>query len=217
MNNSSKIILDLCSGTGAWSNPYRDAGYDVRLITLPEHDVRDYLPPKNVYGVLAAPPCTMFSLARTKAKTPRDLKKGMQIIRACYHIIWMCMEIQQHTAKRTLPIKFWAIENPYNGFLKNFIGKPALIFNPWEFGNPYKKATALWGNFNAPQKIYDKIEQVLSEDQISKAKTNSQLLPKFDQMKSKYISPENFGKLDRQARRAITPPGFAKAFFNANR
>lgn len=30
-----KIILDLCGGTGSWSKPYRDAGYDVRLITLP--------------------------------------------------------------------------------------------------------------------------------------------------------------------------------------
>ena len=26
-----KIILDLCGGTGAWSKPYKDAGYDVRL------------------------------------------------------------------------------------------------------------------------------------------------------------------------------------------
>lgn len=31
----SKIILDLCGGTGSWSKPYRDAGYDVRVITLP--------------------------------------------------------------------------------------------------------------------------------------------------------------------------------------
>lgn len=36
MDNSNKIILDLCGGTGAWSRPYKEAGYDVRLITLPE-------------------------------------------------------------------------------------------------------------------------------------------------------------------------------------
>jgi len=29
INNSSKIILDLCGGTGAWSKPYADAGYNV--------------------------------------------------------------------------------------------------------------------------------------------------------------------------------------------
>lgn len=27
----AKIILDLCGGTGSWSKPYRDAGYDVRF------------------------------------------------------------------------------------------------------------------------------------------------------------------------------------------
>jgi len=33
-----KIILDLCGGTGSWSKPYRDNGYDVRVITLPKYD-----------------------------------------------------------------------------------------------------------------------------------------------------------------------------------
>lgn len=50
-----KIILDLCGGSGAWSEPYRKAGYDVRLVTLPENDVRFYEPPLGVHGVLAAP------------------------------------------------------------------------------------------------------------------------------------------------------------------
>ena len=45
MENSQKIILDLCGGTGSWSKPYRDAGYDVRVITLPENDVCTYVPP----------------------------------------------------------------------------------------------------------------------------------------------------------------------------
>ena len=57
MKNSNKIILDLCGGTGSWSKSYRDNGYDVRNITLPKYDVRLYEPPKNVYGILAAPPC----------------------------------------------------------------------------------------------------------------------------------------------------------------
>ena len=45
MANSKKIILDLCGGTGSWSKAYKDAGYDVRLITLPDHDVTTYEPP----------------------------------------------------------------------------------------------------------------------------------------------------------------------------
>lgn len=39
-----KIILDLCGGTGSWSRPYREAGYDVRLVTSPSGDVRTYTP-----------------------------------------------------------------------------------------------------------------------------------------------------------------------------
>ena len=62
----SKIILDLCGGTGSWSKPYRDAGYDVRLVTLPDDDVRLYAPPKDVWGILAAPPCTEFSRAQAR-------------------------------------------------------------------------------------------------------------------------------------------------------
>ena len=79
--NSDKIILDLCGGTGAWSKPYKEAGYDVRIITLPEYDVRNYVPPL-AYGILAAPPCEQFSFAKTTGK-PRDLMKGMDIVRAC--------------------------------------------------------------------------------------------------------------------------------------
>lgn len=55
MDNKDKIILDLCGGSGSWSRPYKEAGYDVRLITLPEYDVLTYEPPENVYGILAAP------------------------------------------------------------------------------------------------------------------------------------------------------------------
>jgi len=35
-------------------------------------------------------------------------------------------------------------------------------------------------------------------------------------LQSKDIAPEFFGKYTRQERRAITPYGFAKAFYNAN-
>ncbi|HDL02490.1 MAG TPA: hypothetical protein ENH20_01500 [Candidatus Pacearchaeota archaeon] len=225
-----KIILDLCGGTGAWSKPYLEAGYSVRNITLPDYDVRTYNPPKNVYGILVAPPCTMFSLARTKAKKPRDLKEGMEIVRACLNIIWSCMEIRQDTRKKTLPLKFWALENP-NGMLKYFLGKPAFEFDPWQFGDEYKKKTYLWGWFNEPKKKFERIEVVMTKGQIEKHKTNSQKLPvfnpykslnpklqkKFDRLASREIAPEMFGKLSRQERRAITPAGFAKAFFEANR
>jgi hypothetical protein len=61
------------------------------------------------------------------------------------------------------------------------------------------------------------MDDVLTKEQIEKHKTNSQTLPKFDYMRSKDIHPEQFGKLDKQARRSITPAGFAAAFYQANK
>ena len=81
----SKIILDLCGGTGSWSRPYKEAGYDVRVITLPGHDVRLYAPPGNVYGILAAPPCTEFSYAKHfhgKGKYHHNFLQGLEIVSA---------------------------------------------------------------------------------------------------------------------------------------
>ena len=104
-----KIILDLCGGTGAWSKPYKEAGYDVRLITLPDHDVRVYEPPENVYGILAAPPCTEFSFAKNGCHRKRDFTAGLEIVRRVMEIIWLCR------IKGTL--KFWAFENPA-GYLR---------------------------------------------------------------------------------------------------
>ena len=210
--NKEKIILDLCGGTGSWSRPYKNAGYDVRLITLPDNDVRTYKPPENVYGILAAPPCTMFSLARTKAKIPRNLREGMECVKACLDIIWECQYKLKNPNARETTLKFWALENPY-AMLKFFLGKPAFVFDPWEFGDGYQKKTALWGKFNEPKKS----PTPMTEEMKKKAKTNSYLHTiKFDMLKSKDIHPEAFGKFDRQTRRSITPAGFAEAFYKAN-
>jgi len=197
----SKIILDLCGGTGAWSKPYKEAGYDVRLINLPDYDVRTYIPPDNVYGILAAPPCTKFSKATWYIKKKdRDFKLGMLVVRACLNIIWA---IQENGA----PLQFWALENPM-GYLNRFLGHPVYYFQPWWFGEKSflaTKRTYLWGYFKYPVRTIRKrtipfISPYSSKrDLVNKEKNNK-------------------GWLKANAeQRAITPPGFAKAFFEANR
>ncbi len=203
-----KIILDLCGGTGAWSKPYKDAGYDVRLITWPDNTVLCYTPPSNVYGILAAPPCTMFSHARTIAKEPRDTAAAMVTVYACLRIIWD-VQYGVKTGEKKTPLKFWALENPGHGILKNFLGKPAFEFNPYDFGDDHKKLTYLWGWFSDPKKHPG--NKLFANDHNHKA------LPKFDKMKTRDIAPEHYGKLTRQERRAITPARFAQAFFEANK
>lgn len=195
-----KIILDLCGGTGSWSKPYKDAGYDVRIITYPEFDVKTYEPPESVYGILAAPPCTMFSMARTVAKTPRDLKGAMKIVEACLQIIWKC---QTNDTR----LQFWALENP-KARLRWFLGKPPFTFNPYEFGDPHRKPTDIWGNFNTELK---RTPISLNPSQRKQSHLNLQELPKLPQ---NYKLPPDMNK--RQAARSITPTGFAQAFFKAN-
>ena len=209
-----KIILDLCGGTGSWSRPYQEAGYDVRNITLPKYDVREYHPPENVHGVLAAPPCDQFSFAKTTGK-PRDLKQGADIMFGCLRIIAECQYKLVSPYAKTTSLKFWALENP-NGLMKRFLGKSSFTFDPWEFGENYKKQTFLWGWFNDPKKFIKNINSAMTKEEIDLCKTNSRKLPKFDRLKTKEIHPEYYGKFTRQARRAITPAGFAKAFFKAN-
>jgi len=195
--DSTKIILDLCGGTGAWSKPYKDAGYDVRLITLPDNDVRTYEPPENVYGILVAPPCTMFSLARTRAKKPRDFNEGMETVEVCLQIIWKC--------RKQNKLAFWALENPM-GYLRQFLGKPPFHFNPWEFGDAYTKKTDIWGYFNFPIKKFTNIDQVMTEDQKLKCSINNRKLPSISMITGS----------KQQTARAITPQGFAQAFYKAN-
>ena len=189
---SNRIILDLCGGTGSWSKPYTEAGYDVRNITLPEYDVRLYTPPDNVYGILAAPPCTEFSRAKHfhgKGNYQHNFLQGLEIVSACMRVIL------------TSQPKFWALENPI-GYLARWLKEPQFIFDAWEFGGNYQKRTAIWGNFNLPTK------SVI---------TKPSGIVKFSILKSRDIAPEYFGVFDRQTRRAITPSGFAKAFFDTNK
>jgi site-specific DNA-cytosine methylase len=201
MSQRNKIILDLCGGTGAWSQPYKDAGYDVRVITLPLYDIKTYTPPSNVYGILAAPPCTMFSMARTVAKTPRDLRGAMEVVNACLRIIAEC----QYDGKR---LAFWALENP-KARLRWFLGKPALTFNPYDFGDAYRKPTDIWGNFNTELK---KTAVTLDPKQKKQSQLNVQSLQPIPE---DYLRDPNMSL--RAIARSITHPGFAEAFFKANK
>lgn len=205
MENKDKIILDLCGGTGSWSKPYRAAGYDVRVITLPMFDVTD---PDVVeqcvalkpYGILAAPPCTKFSRAAWNLKkSDRDFKEGMRCVRSCMEIIW---KVQENAA----PLAFWAMENP-QGYLYNFMGYPFFWFQPWMFGEKGFLATkriALWGYFKKPIKNTRKRTMPFISPHTSKR-------DKVDKQR------ENHAWYKASAEdRAKTPEGFAQAFFEAN-
>ena len=76
----------------------------------------------------------MFSIARTNAKTPRDLNEGMRLVKECLRIIWQCQCKQYVGNTKIMPLKFWAIENPATGFLGWFLGKPRFVYCQSEYG-----------------------------------------------------------------------------------
>lgn len=200
-----KLILDLCGGTGSWSEPYRKAGYTVKLITLPEYDVRtSFIDVKNVHGILAAPPCTMFSLARTTAKTPRNFQQGLSIVEACLRIVTR--------ARLYGKLKWWAMENPV-GYLRQFIGIPSFTFNPYDFGDPWTKPTDLWGYFRTPQFNYRRPEFNLDQAAV---KLRS-IAEKLNSDRGRSLTNRRpIVKLRTSDILAVTPPGFAYSFFKAN-
>ena len=206
LNNSNKIILDLCGGTGSWSKPYAEAGYDVRIITLPNYDVTTYVPPDEVYGILAAPPCTEFSPCNAiAAARERNPEEGMIVVNACLEII------------RSTKHKFWAMENP-SGLLKRYLGKPKLVFQPWEYGDAWTKRTDIWGDFNIPRKRFDNWDDV-PRLPIYCRKTREKPSLAFLHKSAQSLIPQFAGfvvNTDADLR-AITPPGFAKSFFEVNR
>lgn len=209
----NKIILDLCGGSGSWAKPYRDAGYEVHTITLPDNDVRTFhWTGPAVYGVLAAPPCESFSNARRGHPTynkAMDRETGVDIVSACLRIIKECDPV------------FWALENPATGDLEKYLGKPAMTFHPYEFGDGWAKKTALWGKFNKPEKKFNASNRPAPQPGLYvrpgrgypslafQHKSALKHIPQFAPF-AEYI------KTDYDLR-SITPPAFALAFFDANK
>lgn len=190
--NQDKIILHLCAKEGSDSKVYRDAGYDVRIIDE-EIGVENYVPPPNVYGIIANPPCTMFSQARVTPKTPRDLPEGMRLVKECLRIIWACQYRTISDFQKVSPLKFWVIENPATGSLRWFLGNPRFTYCHSEYGEVFTKKTALWGLFNIPQK------------------------PLLYIQCSPHRSLARHGSSGSQTdKRSNCPIDFAKAFFEAN-
>jgi hypothetical protein len=184
------VVLDLCGGTGSWSAPYRDAGYDVVVVDpssdVPgavREDVRLWRPPAGmvVRGVLAAPPCTHLSGSGARwweAKGVDALLDALSVVDACLRIVQL-----------TRPA-WWCLENPV-GRLSRYLGPPRDTFQPWHYGDPTTKRTCLWGCYQLP--VRTPVDPVLGG-------VVWRMGP----------SP------DRAKLRSITPPGFARAFADAN-
>lgn len=210
-----KTLISLFDYTGNWSKPFEEAGWNVIRHDLKtgEDIFRDSIPAAvadNVEfgpyaeGLIAAVPCTDFAGSGARwwkekdtAAAPYPENKDIDFDNRLDFFTFMVhctLYIKDLLLK---PGGFWSIENPVGRIHKLVpeLGKPLMYFNPCDFGDPYTKKTALYGNFNTNlQKTW--------------------VLPlEGSKMHSQYG-----GKSERtKALRSVTPKGFAKAFFEANK
>lgn len=213
MEANTRTILSLCDASGAWSQPYVDAGYKVVRVDMAHEpgvnqladnlwhtgcDITRMRWPDHweVHGVLAAPPCTTFCRPGSQHWAKMDLMgetdRDMQVWRECLRIAHMASS------------KFgawWALENPPGRHKKLMpeIGEPAWQFQPWEYGDPWSKQTYIWGTASKPE-VTDPVKP-----QPTRRTPNGKTQGRIAFMSS-----------TAKAEREKTPDGFARAFFEAN-
>jgi hypothetical protein len=189
-------LLSLFDYSGQWSKPYIDAGWDVvRMDIKLGQDVMqfDYKKHKYFYGILAAPPCTDFSNSGAQYWNQKDVdgRTEQSVI-----LVKKTLEIVRHYSP-----KFWALENPLGRIQKCIpeLGRPSYWFHPSDYGENYTKRTYLWGKFTPPMPLFTGgaigIPVPVDENFIMKLGGKSERTKEL---------------------RSTTPPGFAKAFYEAN-
>ncbi len=141
----------------------------------------------GVRGILAAPPCTKFAVSGNGARA-REQAAGTYDagIRDALSIVDACIRIVWAQQPA-----WWALENPV-GTLTRYIGPPRMMFQPADYGDPYTKKTLVWGSFTPPPKV--------------------RRVAATEGSKLWRLPPT----ADRARLRSVTPPGFARAFFDAN-
>nr|BBA49229.1 DNA methyltransferase-like [Oryzias latipes] len=116
-----KTLLSLFDGTGSICRPFVAAGWTVRRLDMDGRhgadivtDVRQWDPSRDWRGpapdvVFAGPPCENYSLARTRACTPRDL-------RLADSLVTKTLEIIEHFHGQN-PRMLYFVENPDSSML----------------------------------------------------------------------------------------------------
>ena len=150
-------FLNLCSGTGSVSGPFRENGWEVV-----EVDWDPTFGPTHCCNLLTwecpyeagffdciwcSPDCRHYSRARTKAKTPRDLEGADALVKRCLELI------------EQLAPAVWFMENPDSGLLKTRAivnGLPYVRVDYCMYHAPYRKRTRIWTNTDWTPKLCDR-------------------------------------------------------------
>ena len=203
----AKVILHLCADIGSDTLVYAKNGYRVIKVGK-DIGVENFSTTEKIHGIIANPVCTEFSFAKYANNGGiGNHEKGLFLVRHCQRIIAECNPT------------WWAIENPATGRLKDFLGKPEFTYEPWHFGDPWTKKTALWGKFNKPVRLFEKWDDVPKIPELyirpNRGKPSLAFLHKSA---IKHIRAfDGIEVADDMSFRSLCSQGFAKAFFEVNK
>lgn len=211
-----KVVISLCDYSGNWPRPWNEDGYTVLCYDLKHgDDVRHLTPHAVAYDVwnaarprsdvpsvivcaLAAPPCTDFTVSGAQYWKAKDADgrtaASLEVLDSC---VSLC---------RFLSPDCWALENPVGRIpsLRPSVGKPIYYFNPCDYAgwiegdaDRYTKKTGMWGNHVKPSpKPLEPIRVCAQGSWLMKLGGKSERTKEL---------------------RSMTPMGFARAFFAANK
>ena len=128
---------------------FEELGWDVVSVDLdrrwdPTHvcNILDFEPEGEFDHVHASPPCQQYSIARTTAKTPRDLEGADRLVLRALALI--------NRAQARNPNLTWTLENPATGLLTKRSFMQDLPFKDVSYckywNRPYRKMTRMWNN-----------------------------------------------------------------------
>ena len=151
-------ILELFCGTKSFSKVAEERGHKVFTLDFDKQfnpdlciDILNFdvsmLPEEFRHPdiVWASPPCTEYSKAKSQGK--RDIEGANRIVLKTLKII------------KELNPKFWIIENPQTGLLKNQEFMKGIHFTDvsyCKYGMPYRKQTRFWNNINLKLELCNK-------------------------------------------------------------
>jgi hypothetical protein len=210
------VVVSLCDFSGRWAQPWADAGHTVILMDLKHGDdvtrtvdalywidaaCMGVATGAGVDVLLMAPPCTDFAASGAQYWARKDADgttaRAVSVVRSCLAI------------RDALNPLIWALENPVgrlNRCVPELAGFGPTYYQPHDFAGwaddpaseAYTKKTGLWGRFNR--------DLLVSKREPIRACAQGSWIQKLG------------GKSERTKElRSMTPQGFARAFYIANR
>lgn len=195
------LMLSVFDKTGNMAKPWLEAGYGAVIVDK-QHpsgytqedtlikvgvDFLEWDVPEAIITRIAFasffPPCTHIAVSGAKHFKNKGLDALIQSLILFSESIKLAERIGSP----------WIIENPVS-VVSTYWRKPDYIFDPCDYGDPYKKKTCLWtgGGFIMP--------------------TKTPVAPIFKDLIARFTPAENRGDM-----RSETPLGFAYAVFESNR